>query len=171
MGSSKRIYAAMEFPFEFGRSLPVTSLFPLYLMAFGAVSDASKVAMVFTGTVFIVILHAAYGVSNASPARTRMARMFGANRWQIFWRITIWEALPDTLGGMRSALSIALIVVVVSEMFIGTVAGAGQRIFQAYQRNSLETLYAIIVFMGVAGYVSNKLFIMIEKRIAFWAGK
>ena len=92
-------------------------MFPLFLLLFG-MGNAGKVAMVFTAAVFVILLNSAYGVSHSSPARARMAQTFGASGWQIFRHITLFEALPHTLVGMRTALSLSLIVVIVSEMFI-----------------------------------------------------
>jgi len=170
MGAYRRVYESLEFLVDFFRSLPVTAMFPLFLLLFG-MGDSSKIAMVFAATVFIVILNSAYGVFHTAPARVKMARTFGASRLQIFFRITIFEALPSALVGMRTALSLSLIVVVVSEMFIGTKEGIGQRVFEAYQKNVPDTLYALILFLGLVGYVTNKVFVFAEKRMAFWAGK
>jgi ABC-type nitrate/sulfonate/bicarbonate transport system permease component len=170
MGASRRIYESLEFLVDFFRSLPVTAMFPLFLLLFG-MGDSSKIAMVFASTVFVVILNSAYGVFHTAPARVKMAKTFGASRWQIFSRITLFDALPSTLVGMRTALSLSLIVVVVSEMFIGTKEGMGQRVFEAYQKNAPDTLYALILLLGLVGYAANKLFILVETRVAFWAGK
>jgi len=170
MGASRAIYAGLEFMVDFLRSLPVTALFPLFLLVFG-IGDGSKIAMVFASCVFVVLLNSAYGVIHASKGRIRAARTMGANRWQVFWWVTFYEALPHTLVGMRTALSLSLIVVVVSEMFIGTQYGLGQRVFDAYARNSIAELYALIILIGVVGYALNKLFVTAERHIVFWAGK
>lgn len=127
--------------------------------------------MVFAACVFVVILNSAYGIIHAKKGRIRAARTFGASRWQIFIWVSFFEALPQTMVGMRTALSLSLIVVVVSEMFIGTKFGLGQRIFDAYTKNSIEELYAVILFVGIIGYLFNKIFFAIEGRIVFWAGK
>ena len=170
MGSSERIYLSLEFLIEFFRSLPVTALFPLYLLAFG-IGDAAKIAMVFTATIFVVMINTAYGVFHSSKLRVKMAKTFGASQLQIFLRIRFFEALPGMLVGMRTALSLSLIVVVLSEMFIGTKLGLGQRVFDAYTRNDVVDLYAVVLFLGLTGYLSNRLFIGMERRLAFWAGK
>jgi NitT/TauT family transport system permease protein len=73
--------------------------------------------------------------------------------------------------GMRTALSLALIVVIVSEMFIGTQVGLGQRIFDAYTVNLTEELYAVLLLTGFLGYLMNRLFVAAEGRIVFWAGR
>lgn len=170
MGLSKKIYNSLEFAIDFFRSLPVTAVFPLFLLVFG-IGDKSKVAMTFTAVVFIVILNSAYGVIQTKKTRIRAAKTFGASNWKIFRYVVFFEALPHTVVGMRASLSLALVVVVVSEMFIGTQFGLGQRIYDAYTRNSIDALYAVILLLGLIGYLSNRLFVLIERKVVFWAGK
>ncbi len=170
IGSSKWVYQSSFFVLDFLRSLPVTALFPLFLLLFG-IGDGAKIAMAFAATVFVVILNTAYGVMQASKTRLRAATVFGATKWQLFKWVIFFEALPQTMVGMRTSISLALIVVIVSEMFIGTQTGLGQRVFDAYTRNFTEELYAILVITGVLGYIVNRLFVMVEKKIVFWVGE
>lgn len=170
MGYSEKVYKSSEFLIEFFRSLPVTAMFPLFLLMFG-IGDSSKIAMTFTATVFIIIINSAYGVTQTKKTRIKAAKTFGATNFQIFTNVVFYESLPHTLIGMRTTLSLSLIVVIVSEMFIGTQYGLGQRIYDAYTRNSVDELYAVIVLLGIIGYFSNKLFMYIETKIAFWTGK
>jgi len=170
LGSVPVIYRA-TFPLvDFFRSLPVTALFPLFLLLFG-IGDNSKIAMAFAATVFVVLLNSSFGVTNAQKTRIRAARVFGASNWQVFKWVTFFEALPQTLVGMRTSLSLALIAVVVSEMFIGTQHGLGQRVFDAYTVNLTTDLYAVLLFCGFLGYVVNRLFLAFETRIVFWTGR
>lgn len=154
---------------DFLRSLPVTALFPLFLLLFG-IGEASKMAMAFTATVFVVILNSASGAAQASRTRRRAAAVFGASPAQIFGLIVFWEALPNTFVGMRTASSLALIVVIVSEMFIGTEYGIGQRIYDAYSFNRTSDLYAVLLITGLIGFAMNRLFMAAERRVVFWAG-
>jgi len=170
LGASPMIYRGSFSLIDFFRSLPVTALFPLFLLVFG-IGDNAKVAMAFAATVFIVILNSAYGVVQAQKTRIRAAKVFGATPWQVFKWVTFFEALPLTLVGMRTALSLALIAVIVSEMFIGTQKGLGQRVYDAYTTNLTVDLYAVLIFCGLLGYLMNRAFAFLEKRIVFWTGK
>ena len=170
VGSSLRLYRSTLPLLDFFRSLPVTALFPLFLLLFG-IGEEAKIAMAFASTVFVVALNSAYGVLQAQRARIKAARVFGASRWQIFRWVIFFEALPQTLVGMRTTLSLSLIVVIVSEMFIGTKWGLGQRIYDAYTVNLTEELYAVLLVTGLLGYLSNRLFMAIETRLVFWTGK
>jgi ABC-type nitrate/sulfonate/bicarbonate transport system permease component len=170
MGMSRLSYQLLEFPVDFFRSLPVTALFPLFLLCFG-VGDASKIAMVWIAVIVIIIVNAAYGVIQAPKKRLQMAKSFRANRLQIFRDIIIWESIPQIVVGMRIALSTALIVVIVGEMFIGTQYGIGQRLYDAYSKSLTEELYSMILIVGIMGYLLNKLFLITEQKVLFWVGK
>lgn len=170
MGISQKIYSSLEFVIDFSRSLPVTAVFPLFLLVFG-IGDSSKIAMTFTATVFIVIINSAYGVIQTKKTRIKAAKTFGASKWQIFRHVVFFEALPHTAVGMRTAISLSLIVVIVSEMFIGTRFGLGQRVYDAYTRNSIDELYAVVLLLGLIGYLSNKVFVLVERKVIPWTGK
>ena len=170
LGLNPRFYKTIEFPIEFFRTLPVTAIFPLFLIIFG-IGDASKIAMAFVPTFLLMLINSAYGVSHASKARIIMATVFGANQTQIFWRIVVFEALPQIFIGLRLALSLSMIVTVVSEMFIGSDKGLGQRIYDSYLTTQTTTLYAVLIVLGVLGYVLNKAIIFTEQRYVFWSGR
>jgi ABC-type nitrate/sulfonate/bicarbonate transport system permease component len=170
LGYRPRALDAMFPLLDFLRSLPVTALFPLFLLVFG-IGEASKVAMAFTATVFVVILNSASGAAQTSRTRLRMAAVFGASAWQRFRHVVFWEALPQVLVGMRTALSLALIVVIVSEMFIGTQEGIGQRIYDSYSFNLTTDLYALLLVTGLLGFAMNRVFLVAERRIVFWTGR
>ncbi len=57
----------------------------------------------------------------------------GASRWQIFKDVLVWESLQPTFVGLRSAVSMALVIVIVAEMFIGSDNGLGHRIIDSQQ--------------------------------------
>lgn len=170
IGASAWRFRAVFSLVDFFRSIPVTALFPLFLLLFG-IGESSKIAMAFVGTVVVVLLNSAYGVLQATKTRVRAARVFGASGWQVFRHVLFFEALPQTVIGMRTAISLALIATVLSEMFIGTRHGLGQRVFDAYTVNLTDELYAVVLFTGALGYVTNFVFGKFERVVLFWTGK
>ncbi len=170
LGVSSGIRSFMEFPLEFSRSMPITAIFPLFLIVFG-IDDPSKIAMAFTPTFLLMVVNTSYGVLLTDPTRRRMAAVFGATSFQIFRKIIVMDALPQIFVGLRLALTQSLIVVVVSEMFIGTDFGLGQRVYDSYLTNSVSTLYALLIVLGVIGYLLNRALLFAEAGFVFWAGK
>ena len=170
LGMSSRLRQLFEFPIEFFRAMPVTAIFPLFLIIFG-IGDPSKIAMAFTPTFLLMVVNTTYGVSLSDPTRRRMATVFGASRWQIFRSIVTMDALPQIFVGLRLAVAQSLIVTVVSEMFIGTDLGLGQRVYDSYLTSSVPTLYALLIVLGFIGYAANKIIVLAEAKLIFWTGR
>ncbi|HBH38509.1 MAG TPA: taurine ABC transporter permease [Curvibacter sp.] len=170
LGSAEKAYRSVEFLIDFFRSTPSSALIPLFLMIFG-VSDINKVAIAAFGALLIVVFNSAYGVINARKQRVMAAKVMGASRWQIFKDVLIWESLQPSFVGLRSAVSMALVIVIVAEMFIGSDSGLGNRIINAQQVMNVKDMYASILSAGVLGYALNILFLVVERRIVHWSGR
>lgn len=170
VGKYARIYKTFEIVIDFFRSLPATAMFPLFLLIFG-IGSASKIAIAIFISFWVVLLNSAYGVIHSSKTRTKVAKSLGATNWQIFKDITVMEALPQITVGLRTAISLSLIVVVVSEMFIGSSAGLGQKIYDSYLTYETVNLYAWLLMVGLVGYILNKFFVLFEKRTLHWVGR
>jgi sulfonate transport system permease protein len=170
LGSNEKAYRSVEFLIDFFRSTPSSALIPLFLLIFG-VSDINKVAIAAFGAFLIVIFNSAYGVINARKQRVMAAKVMGASRWQIFKDVLVWESLQPTFVGLRSAVSMALVIVIVAEMFIGSDNGLGHRIIDAQQVLNVKTMYAAILAAGALGYALNVLFLVAERKIVHWSGR
>jgi NitT/TauT family transport system permease protein len=170
LGSNERAYRSVEFLVDFFRSTPSSALIPLFLMIFG-VSDINKVAIAAFGALLIVVFNSAYGVINARKQRVMAAKVMGASKWQIFKDVLIWESLQPSFVGLRSAVSMALVIVIVAEMFIGSDSGLGNRIINSQQVMNVRDMYASILAAGAMGYTLNVLFLMAERRIVHWSGR
>ena len=170
LGSTEKAYRSVEFLIDFFRSTPSSALIPLFLMVFG-VSEINKVAIAAFGALLIVVFNSAYGVINARKQRVMAARVMGATSWQIFKDVSIWESLQPSFVGLRSAVSMSLVIVIVAEMFIGSDSGLGHRIINSQQVMNVRDMYASILSAGALGYALNVLFLVIERRIVHWSGR
>jgi sulfonate transport system permease protein len=170
LGSNEKAYRSVEFLIDFFRSTPSSALIPLFLLVFG-VSDINKIAIAAFGAFLIVIFNSAYGVMNARKQRVMAAKVMGASRWQVFKDVLIWESLQPTFVGLRSAVSMALVIVIVAEMFIGSDTGLGHRIIDAQQVLNVKSMYAAILSAGALGYALNVLFLVAERKIVHWSGR
>jgi ABC-type nitrate/sulfonate/bicarbonate transport system permease component len=170
LGSAEKAYRSVEFLIDFFRSTPSSALIPLFLMIFG-VSDINKVAIAAFGALLIVVFNSAYGVINARKQRVMAAKVMGASRWQVFKDVLVWESLQPSFVGLRSAVSMALVIVIVAEMFIGADSGLGNRIINSQQVMNVKDMYASILAAGVLGYALNILFLILERKIVHWSGR
>ncbi|MEO1309183.1 MAG: ABC transporter permease subunit [Pseudomonadota bacterium] len=127
LGANRSVYRCSEFLIDFFRSTPATAMFPLFLLLFG-LGDFSKVAVAAFAAWLLIVFNTAYGVMNARPTRLLAARSMGASKLRAFRDVVFFETLPQTLVGLRSAVSLGLVVIVVAEMFIGARDGMGKRI-------------------------------------------
>ncbi|MFN7206645.1 MAG: ABC transporter permease [Burkholderiales bacterium] len=170
LGSNERAYRSVEFLIDFFRSTPASALIPLFLLIFGT-SDINKIAIATFGAWLLVVFNCAYGVINARKQRIAAAKVMGASRRRIFVDVLIWESLQASFVGLRSAVSMALVIVVVAEMFIGSESGLGHKIINAQQVMNTKMMYAAIMAAGILGYFLNILFLLLERRIVHWSGR
>lgn len=170
MGFLPRLREVLDFPVDFFRSLPVTALFPVFLLLFG-IEDSSKIAMIAVAVAFIMIVTANYGVRHAPATRQHMADVFGATAFRKFTDVVIPEAFGQIVSGMRVSLGTSLVVMVIAEMFIGGKAGLGIRLYDTYSINAVPDMYAVLLLVGIIGYGLNVAFLFLERRAAFWIGK
>ena len=170
LGSSEGMYRSVEFVIDFFRSTPSSALIPLFLLIFG-ITDVNKIAIASFGAMLIVLFNSAYGVMNAKKTRVMAARIMGVSRWHVFKDVMLMESLAQTFVGLRSAVSMALVIVIVAEMFIGSESGLGHRIIDAQQVFNVKEMYTSILVTGALGYLLNLLFLLAEKKLIHWSGK
>ncbi len=170
MGYYRKIYNSMEFIVDFFRSIPATALFPLFLLFFG-IGDEAKIAIVVFASSLIILVNTTYGVRHRSKIRTMAAKAMGIKRFQLFRKIILPESMPHIFAGLRVAISISLIIVIVTEMFIGTNVGLGYRIINAQLLYRVPEVYASIILAGIIGYLLNHFVLFIEFKKIHWSGK
>jgi NitT/TauT family transport system permease protein len=170
LGASEKIYRSLEFVIDFFRSTPASAMFPLFLVLFG-VGDETKISVAAFGAALVILFNVAYGVMNARKTRLLAAKVMGASRLRVLFDVMLLESLPQTFVGLRNGISLALVVIVVAEMFIGSQDGLGHSVFEAQQLFEMPRMYAAIFAAGVLGYGLNLLFMLIERRFVHWSGK
>jgi ABC-type nitrate/sulfonate/bicarbonate transport system permease component len=170
LGASQPLYRSVEFVIDFFRSTPASAMFPLFLVVFG-VGDKTKIAVAAFGAALVILFNVAYGVMNARKTRLLAARVMGASRLRVLTDVMLLESLPQTFVGLRNGVSLALVIVIVAEMFIGSTDGLGQRVFESQQLFAMPDMYAAIFAAGALGYGLNLLFLLVERTFVHWTGK
>jgi NitT/TauT family transport system permease protein len=168
-GRFMNVYKFIEFPVDFFRSIPASALFFLFVLFFG-IGDASKVAVVFYGCSLILLVNTVYGAkpTREKQDRINMLRSFGATPRQIFY-FAVWrDAVPHIVAGLRVCVSLSLVLVVVTEMFLSADRGLGRRIYDFYLAYNIPEMYATIIILGFIGFCANKLTLLFERRASFW---
>ncbi|MFG1239471.1 ABC transporter permease [Xanthobacter autotrophicus DSM 597] len=170
VGASEKVYRSIEFLIDFFRSTPATAMFPLFMIIFG-LGDFSKISVAAFAAFLVILFNVAYGVMHARPTRVLAARVMGASRLRVFKDVMFYESLPQTFIGLRTGVSMALVVIVVAEMFIGSDNGLGKRIIDSQITFDLPQLYGTILVSGILGYGLNLVFLATEKLLVHWSGR
>jgi ABC-type nitrate/sulfonate/bicarbonate transport system permease component len=166
MGSSRRVRQALEPLVELLRATPAIALVPALIVILG-IGDRMRIAVIAFGVVFPVLVNSMDGVRAASPELRETASLLRLGRAKRILRVDLPAALPSIFAGLRVAVSIGLVMVVVSE-FVGGGDGLGRYIVIERSQFNVPEMYAGILFLGVLGFVLNGIFVLVERRALSW---
>jgi sulfonate transport system permease protein len=166
IGLAPRVRRASQPVIEFLRSIPPPLMVPFALVVLGIGND-SKIAVIALGSVWPVLLNTIDGVRGADPLMLDMARSFGLDRRTQVTRVILPAASPKVAVGMRTALSVGLILMIISEMQ-GSTNGLGFQVRTAQRSFDTAGTYAGVIVIGVVGLVLNLGFILAESWIMRW---
>jgi len=147
-------------------STPRVALVPLVLIWFG-IGMWSKVFIVFINAFFPVLINTIGGVKAIDRDLLRAARAFCASDWQIFTTVVIPGAVPFILTGIRQAVALGLIGVVVGEMFGGS-EGIGYMVNYGGQTFQTDTVFLGVVIIAFAGISLSWLAERLERHFSRW---
>ena len=147
-------------------SAPTVAFLPLLIIWFG-IGIWSKVALVFLGGVFVIIISTQAGVSNVDRRLIETARSFTASEFKILLKIVAPAATPFIVAGMRLSIGRVLIMIVVAELFASN-AGLGYLIFQAGAMYDTAMIFVGVVLLSAAGVTLNSLLRLVERKLAPW---
>lgn len=168
LGYKKNLYLFLEGPLHALRSVPATALFPLLLIVLG-VGEASVVAMAAYPSLLIILVNSATGCALANKNRIYLARLLNLGHIRMIKDILFYEALPNVLDGLRTAVSYSLALVVAVEMFVGVdEIGLGRKIYNYQSTYRIPETYASIVVAGAIGIVLNLALTVIQNRLLAW---
>jgi sulfonate transport system permease protein len=166
IGQAPRLRQATQPVIEFVRSIPPPLLLPLLLVLLG-VGNESKVVLIAFGALWPVLLNTIDGVRGVEAQVLDMARSFRLG-WRVrVTRVILPAASPKIVAGLRTALSIALVLMVVSEM-VGGSNGLGFQIRRAQRSFDGAATYAGVIVIGAVGLMANLAFLLAENRIMRW---
>ena len=152
------------------RSVPVPALFPVAMLFFG-IGDTAKVVSVAVGCGLIVLVASAGAVQNTPEIHNFVAQMLRLSRRATFWKVRLPAALPEIANGLRVAISITLILVVVLEMIVGSSRGLGLRLYNDQQIFRIKDMYATLLLIGAIGYLANVGLAALQEKLVHWTGK
>ena len=114
-----------------------------------------------------VILNTADGVRSVEPLHRDTARAYGITARDQLVRVILPSSAPRILAGLRVSLSIAVIMMVISEM-VATINGVGFQLVQAQRNYLYRDMWAAILLLGVIGYLFNGGLSVVERAVLGW---
>lgn len=154
---------------QFFRNLPVLSLLPVFVLIFG-IGEVSKVAVIFWGVLWSVLLNTIAGVKSVDPQLIKAARSMGIPGILLFARVILPGSLPSIFTGIRISATTSILILIAAEM-IGASQGLGYALY-FYQANfKTPDMYGIIIIMGLIGLSINYVLTHIEAAAFRWKEK
>ena len=147
-------------------STPRVALIPLVLIWFG-IGMWSKVFIVFINAFFPVLINTIGGVRAIDRDLLRAARAVCASDWQIFTTVVVPGSVPFILTGVRQAVSLGLIGVVVGEMFGGS-EGIGYMVNYGGQTFQTDTVFLGVVIIAMSGIILTWMAERLERHFSRW---
>jgi ABC-type nitrate/sulfonate/bicarbonate transport system permease component len=152
---------------EYWRAMPPPALLPISIVLLHSIGNVQKVSFIAFFCLFPILLNTIDGVRAIDPTLIDTARSFNIPRRERIRRLVVPAALPQIAAGMRTSLSLAVIIMVVAEYFSST-SGVGYVLLISKNTFELAPMWAAIVLIGVLGYLLNVLFLLAERRILAW---
>jgi NitT/TauT family transport system permease protein len=148
------------------RNLSVLSILPVFVLIFG-IGEVSKIAVIFWGVLWSVIINTIAGVKNVDPLIIKGARSMGITNKDLFLKVIFPGALPSIFTGIRISATTSILVLIGAEM-LGASKGLGYALY-FYQANfKTPAMYAVIIIMAVLGVTINYILTSIEKKAFIW---
>lgn len=166
LGRSQLLAALVEPLLHFGRSVPPSALLPVFLLLF-KIGTPMQLASIVYGVVWPVLINSMDGARYVDRQYIETGRVFRLSSAQRLMRIILPAAAPKIFAGLRLSVSLALIMMVISEL-VGSSEGIGHRMLEAQSEFDIPAMWAGIVLLGVLGILLNAIFIGFERKVLAW---
>ncbi|MGJ6964304.1 ABC transporter permease [Streptosporangium sp. G11] len=166
IGLSPRLRAAAEPVLEFFRAIPPPVLVPLIMLLAG-IDDGMKVLVIASGCVWPILLNTVEGVRALDEVLSDTCRMYGVRGTSRLRHLVLRGASPQIMAGLRQALSVGIILMVISEMFASS-SGLGFTIVLFQRGFEIPEMWSGILLLGLLGYGLAVLFRRLERRVLYW---
>jgi NitT/TauT family transport system permease protein len=146
--------------------LPKSALIPVTVLWLGF-GDGSKILLIFLGCMIPVTIGAYNGARGSDHALLWSARSMGANRLRMMWDVVVPSALPELLNGIRTALALAFILLVSSELIVSQ-QGFGYLIGYLGATGAYEGMYAVVLTVAFLGFAADRIYQLFIEWLLRW---
>ena len=166
IGANRTLRAVVEPLLEFLRAVPPPVLVPILMLVAG-IGDLMKVLVILSGCVWPILLNTVEGVRAVDEVLTDTCRSYKIRGRQRMWHLTVRSASPQIVAGARQALSIGIILMVISEMFAAS-SGIGFTVIQFKDGFQIPQMWSGVLLLGLLGVLLAWAFRLVERRVLGW---
>jgi sulfonate transport system permease protein len=165
-GLSRLSEALSDSTLQMVRNVPHLALIPLVIVWFG-IDEGAKLFLVALGVFFPIYLNTLHGVRSIDPQLIEMARSYGMNRVALFRRVILPGAAPSIFVGLRYALGIMWLTLIVAET-IAAQSGVGYMAMQAREFMQTDVVMLSILIYGLLGKLADTVSRALERAFLPW---
>ena len=166
IGASRRMRQVLEPVLEFLRAIPPPVLVPIFMLFVG-IGDTMKMLVIVSGCVWPVLLNTVAGVRALDSVLEEVIRCYRIGMVDRLWHFVLPGASPQIFAGMRQALSIGIILMVISEMFAAS-NGLGFSLVQFQRSFAIPEMWTGIILLGLIGILLAFIFRLVENWMLAW---
>lgn len=166
VGSFRTVRDLTEPVFEFFRAFPPPVLVPVIMLFFG-IGDTMKIIVIAFGCVWPVLLNTVEGVRAVDEVLTDTARAYRITGFARLRHLVLRAASPQIMTGVRQAMAIAIILMVISEMFAPT-NGLGYFVVDSQRSFAIPEMWSGIIVLGLLGVAHALILRLVEGRVLGW---
>lgn len=165
-GSSKVASTLLDTTLQMIRNIPALALIPLVILWFG-IDESAKLFLVAIGVFFPIYINTYHGIRSVDPQLIEMGKSYGLTRWQLYKEIILPGALPSILVGLRFALGLVWVLLIVAET-ISAQAGIGYMTMNAREFLQTDVVLVGILLYALLGKFADVLAVLLEKYLLRW---
>jgi ABC-type nitrate/sulfonate/bicarbonate transport system permease component len=151
---------------NFLRSIPPPALIPFGIVALG-IGDTAKIFLIAFVCLWPILLNTIDGVAGIDLTLVETARTYRLRRIDRLFLVTLPAASPQISAGMRTSLSLSIIMMVISEM-VASSNGVGYYILEGQRTFAIPEMWAGMILLGILGYTLNLAYAVVERRVLRW---
>lgn len=148
------------------RTIPHLAMVPLVILWFG-IGEESKLFLTALGVLFPIYLNTYHGVRNVDRGLIEMGRVYGMSSWTLFRKVIFPGALPSILVGLRFALGIMWLTLIVAES-IAASSGIGYMANNAREFGMTDVVVLTLVIYAILGKLADVVARAIERKALRW---
>jgi sulfonate transport system permease protein len=165
-GLSKLSEKLVDSTLQMVRNIPNLALIPLVILWFG-IDEGAKLFLTSLGVFFPIYINTFHGVRTVDPQLVEMARSYGMSTWDLFRRVILPSALPSIFVGVRYALGIMWLTLIVAET-IAANSGIGYMAMHAREFMLVDVVVLAIVIYALLGKLADSSVRLLERLSLSW---